>query len=81
MKPWELLPGNVKVLRFPGFRWSTIPSSGATGLAGGDHLHYSILVHGTFVNPVEWWDARWIRHNITDKLADVKLQLGQGTKE
>jgi murein DD-endopeptidase MepM/ murein hydrolase activator NlpD len=55
--------------------------TGSSGLAGGDHLHFSIVIHNTFVNPVEWWDARWIRHNITDKLADVKLQLGQGTKE
>ncbi len=46
-----------------------IGSTGSTGLAGGDHLHFSILIHGTFVNPVEWWDPAWIKHNITDKLA------------
>lgn len=42
--------------------------SGSSGLAGGDHLHFSILVGGTFVNPVEWWDEHWIRDNITLKL-------------
>lgn len=45
--------------------------TGATGLAGGDHLHFSMLVRSTFVNPVEWWDDQWIRHNVTDKIAAV----------
>ena len=31
-----------------------------TGLAGGDHLHFTMLVNGQMVNPVEWWDAHWI---------------------
>jgi murein DD-endopeptidase MepM/ murein hydrolase activator NlpD len=35
--------------------------SGMTGLAGGDHLHFTMLVNGQMVNPVEWWDAHWIR--------------------
>jgi murein DD-endopeptidase MepM/ murein hydrolase activator NlpD len=42
--------------------------TGTSGLAGGDHLHFSIIVHNTFVNPVEWWDPDWIRNNITVKL-------------
>jgi len=23
-----------------------------------------MLIHGAFVNPVEWWDAHWIRDNV-----------------
>ncbi len=46
--------------------------TGATGLAGGDHLHFSILVHDTFVDPVEWWDPHWIRDNISSKLEAAK---------
>ncbi|HOD98590.1 MAG TPA: M23 family metallopeptidase, partial [Syntrophales bacterium] len=42
--------------------------SGLTGLAGGDHLHFSILVGGQFVNPTEWWDPHWIQDNITKKM-------------
>ena len=42
--------------------------TGTTGLAGGDHLHFSILVQGEFVNPVEWWDAHWVKNNITQKM-------------
>ena len=34
-----------------------IGRSGMTGLAGGDHLHFTMLVNGNMVNPVEWWDA------------------------
>ena len=49
-----------------------IGHSGQTGLAGGDHLHYSVLVHGIFVNPVEWWDTHWIQDNIIRKLDLIK---------
>ncbi|RJP55970.1 MAG: M23 family metallopeptidase [Deltaproteobacteria bacterium] len=45
-----------------------IGNTGTTGLAGGDHLHFSMLVHGVFVNPKEWWDPHWIKDNITAKL-------------
>ncbi|MDY6973098.1 MAG: M23 family metallopeptidase [Thermodesulfobacteriota bacterium] len=43
--------------------------TGQTGLAGGDHLHFGVLVSGVFANPIEWWDPHWIRDNITRKLA------------
>jgi murein DD-endopeptidase MepM/ murein hydrolase activator NlpD len=42
--------------------------SGSTGLAGGDHLHYSMQVDGVQVNPVEWWDDHWIHDRIRSKL-------------
>ena len=45
-----------------------IGHTGMSGLAGGDHLHFSVLVHGIFVNPLEWWDHSWIQNNITNKL-------------
>ena len=48
-----------------------IGSTGRTGLAGGDHLHFGTLIHDTFVNPVEWWDPSWIKHNVTDKLHEI----------
>jgi murein DD-endopeptidase MepM/ murein hydrolase activator NlpD len=49
-----------------------IGKTGKTGLAGGDHLHFSMLVHHTFVNPIEWWDAGWIKNNILIKLQSVQ---------
>jgi murein DD-endopeptidase MepM/ murein hydrolase activator NlpD len=45
-----------------------IGRSGMTGMAGGDHLHFTMLVNGHMVNPVEWWDAHWIQDRILRKL-------------
>ncbi len=45
-----------------------IGHSGTSGLAGGDHLHFGIIVGGQFVNPQEWWDAHWIEDNINKKM-------------
>lgn len=42
--------------------------TGATGLAGGDHLHYGVYVAGHPVQPVEWWDPHWIEVNVADRL-------------
>ena len=45
-------------------RGQIVGLSGATGLAGGDHLHFSMQIEGVQVNPVEWWDAHWIRDHV-----------------
>jgi murein DD-endopeptidase MepM/ murein hydrolase activator NlpD len=42
--------------------------TGSTGMAGGDHLHFAIIVQGVFVDPLEWWDPHWIQDNIELKL-------------
>jgi murein DD-endopeptidase MepM/ murein hydrolase activator NlpD len=42
--------------------------SGMTGLAGGDHLHFTMLLSGRPVNPVEWWDSHWIEDRVERKL-------------
>jgi murein DD-endopeptidase MepM/ murein hydrolase activator NlpD len=51
--------------------------TGRTGLAGGDHLHFAMLIHHTFVNPIEWWDTAWIENNISGKMVAVKTGLGE----
>jgi murein DD-endopeptidase MepM/ murein hydrolase activator NlpD len=43
--------------------------SGATGLAGGDHLHFAVLVGDTYVDPLEWWDPKWVQTHVTARLA------------
>ena len=52
----------------------TIGKSGMTGLAGGDHLHFTMLVNGKMVNPVEWWDSHWIEDRILRKLRAAAAQ-------
>jgi murein DD-endopeptidase MepM/ murein hydrolase activator NlpD len=46
--------------------------SGSTGLAAGDHLHFSMLVNNIFVSPLEWWDASWIANNVAGKIQAVR---------
>lgn len=41
-----------------------IANTGATGLAGGDHLHYSMLIQGVQTNPIEFWDQHWIDDHV-----------------
>jgi murein DD-endopeptidase MepM/ murein hydrolase activator NlpD len=53
-------------------RGATVGSSGQTGMAGGDHLHFSILVSGEFVNPLEWLDGNWIEDNIEYNLSPLE---------
>jgi murein DD-endopeptidase MepM/ murein hydrolase activator NlpD len=48
-----------------------IARSGMTGLAGGDHLHFSIQLQGRPVNPVEWWDPHWIEDRVMRKLREA----------
>jgi hypothetical protein len=45
-----------------------IGKSDSTGLALGDHLHFTMQVDGVQVNPVEWWDEHWIHDRILSKL-------------
>jgi murein DD-endopeptidase MepM/ murein hydrolase activator NlpD len=49
-------------------RGQVIGRSGKTGLAGGDHLHFTMLLQGLPVNPVEWWDPHWLQDRIARKL-------------
>ena len=49
-------------------RGDILGKTGETGLAGGDHLHFTVMLQGLPVNPVEWWDGHWIRDHIAKKL-------------
>jgi murein DD-endopeptidase MepM/ murein hydrolase activator NlpD len=42
--------------------------SGETGLAGGDHLHFTMLLGGNPVTPIDWWSAQWVEDRILRKL-------------
>jgi murein DD-endopeptidase MepM/ murein hydrolase activator NlpD len=48
---------------------TVLGNTGITGMAGGDHLHFSVLINGIFVNPLEWWDKSWLDLHILNYLS------------
>jgi murein DD-endopeptidase MepM/ murein hydrolase activator NlpD len=49
-------------------RGEPLGRSGDTGLAKGDHLHFTVLLHGLAVDPREWWDGHWLHDRLKLKL-------------
>lgn len=47
---------------------AVLGNTGTTGMAGGDHLHFAVLINGIFVNPLEWWDKSWLELNVVNYL-------------
>ncbi|HET8699574.1 MAG TPA: M23 family metallopeptidase [Gammaproteobacteria bacterium] len=50
---------------------SELGRTGSTGLAGGDHLHFTMLLGGNAVTPIDWWSAQWVQDRILRKLVDA----------
>ena len=44
--------------------------SGMTGLAGGDHLHFTMLVGGNPVSAVDWWSTQWMEDRVLRKIRE-----------
>lgn len=62
-------------------RGDTLGRTGETGLAAGDHLHFSMMVDGVHVDPVEWWDPKWVADHVTEKLKSFENPIpGQATQ-
>jgi murein DD-endopeptidase MepM/ murein hydrolase activator NlpD len=53
-----------------------IGRSGMTGLAGGDHLHFTMLVGGQQVTPVDWWSAQWFQDRVLRKIMQAGGSIG-----
>jgi len=51
-------------------RGDPVGKTGDTGLAGGDHLHFSTMVHGIHVDPSDWWDRHWVGDHVFNRLAE-----------
>lgn len=50
--------------------------SGSTGLAGGDHLHFTMLLEGNAITPVDWWSAQWVQDRVLRKLVEAGAAPG-----
>jgi murein DD-endopeptidase MepM/ murein hydrolase activator NlpD len=60
----------------PVAKGESLGKTGTTGLAGGDHLHFAMLLDGVFVDPLEWFDKKWIDDHIEAKLGSGKTAKG-----
>ena len=47
--------------------------SGSTGLAGGDHLHFTMLLGGNAITPIDWWSQQWVQDRVLRKFVDAGL--------
>jgi len=47
--------------------------SGSTGLAGGDHLHFTMLLAGNAITPIDWWSAQWVQDRVLRKFTDAGI--------
>ncbi len=54
--------------------------TGTTGLAVGDHLHFSMIVQGEFVDPLEWWDPHWLKVQVEGQWAKAGAAGGEAVK-
>jgi len=48
-------------------RGDTVGATGQTGLAAGDHLHFSMILGNVQVTPLEWWDPKWVEEHVLSK--------------
>jgi murein DD-endopeptidase MepM/ murein hydrolase activator NlpD len=53
--------------------------SGSTGMAGGDHLHFTMLLAGNAITPIDWWSAKWVNDRIIRKLREAGTPAAQTT--
>ena len=49
-------------------RGQIMGKSGQTGMAGGDHIHFSMQLEGVQIDPKEWWDAHWIKDHVAKRV-------------
>ena len=50
-------------------RGQIMGKSGQTGMAGGDHIHFSMQLEGVQIDPKEWWDGHWIKDHVAKRVS------------
>lgn len=56
-----------------------IAHSGASGLAFGDHLHFTMLIQGLPAISNEWMDSKWLKTHINDILQNARKVIDDDT--
>lgn len=51
-------------------RGEEIGRSGSTGMSGGDHLHFEVIVGGIPVRPQEWFEEKWMAMYILGPISE-----------
>ena len=46
-----------------------------TGMAGGDHPHFSVQLDGVHVDPKKWWVSHWIKNHTAKRPGGRKFKL------
>jgi hypothetical protein len=64
---FEVKPGDMVE------KGQVIGHSDTTGLALGDHVHFSMLLDGDQINAKEWWDWHWIHDRLLAKLPNQQF--------
>jgi murein DD-endopeptidase MepM/ murein hydrolase activator NlpD len=49
-------------------RGQIMGKSGSTGLAGGDHIHFTMQLDGIQIDPKEFFDAHWIKDHVAKRV-------------
>jgi hypothetical protein len=49
-------------------RGQIMGKSGMTGMAGGDHIHFSMQLDGVQIDPKEFFDAHWIKDRVARRV-------------
>ncbi|MEW6388107.1 MAG: M23 family metallopeptidase [Thermodesulfobacteriota bacterium] len=60
---------------------AVLGNTGTTGLAGGDHLHFSMIIQGAFVDPVEWWDPHWLKDQVEKQWAKAGVSQAASAQD
>jgi hypothetical protein len=55
--------------------------TGSTGLAGGDHLHFTMLLDGHAISPIDWWSPKWVQDRIVRKLQEAAATVPVGVRQ
>jgi murein DD-endopeptidase MepM/ murein hydrolase activator NlpD len=56
-------------------RGQVMGTSGQTGMAAGDHIHFSMQLDGIQIDPKEWWDSHWIKDHIAKRVELLGFNL------